>query len=292
MAFCEFCGKELGPDGKCDCQQSQQAAAAKAQKSPLKNKKVLIGAAAAIVVVVIAVIIGVSVSSANSYKAPINNLVKLINQQNTNITAYQKLIADPFTVKLYQSSVLQKSESYTDFLDECKDDLEEFYDDIPGFKITKCDISSAKEMSKSDLNEIKNQLPSKSSLKTLIEKIEDYDDGDYAKLADRMDITEGDARKLAKAMIDYYKGLSDVEITEGYKLTIRLYAAYDGDKDMAEKVQNVRVVKMNGTWILYDAQKLLQGSRFTEDLSEVSLSRLYSRIKQLGSFAEGMNLIY
>lgn len=290
MAFCEFCGKELGPDGKCDCPQSQQAAEAKAQKSPLKNKKVLIGAAAAVVVVVIAVIIGVAVSSANSYKAPINNLVKLINQQNTDITAYYKLIADPFTVKLYQSSILKKSESYKDLLDECKDDLEEYYDDIQGFKITKCDISSAKEMSKSELNEIKNQLPSKSSLRTMIETIEDYDDGDYAKMADSLDISEGDARKLAKAMIDYYKSLSDVEITEGYKLTVRLYAAYDGDTDMAEKVKDVRVVKVNGTWVLYDAKKLLQGSRFTEDLSAVSLSRLYSCIRQLGGFAEGMDI--
>lgn len=283
MAFCEFCGKELGPDGKCDCQQSQQAAAAKAQKSPLKNKKVLIGAAIAVVVVVIAVVIGVSVSSANSYKAPVNNLVKLINQQSTDPAAYYRLIANPVIVKLYQSSILQKSETYADLRDQYKDGLEEFYDDIQGFKITKCDISSAKEMSKSDLNEIKDQIPSKSRLKSLIETIEDYDDGDYAKLADTLDFSESDARKLAKAIIEYYKGLSDAEITEGYKLTIRLYAEYDGDKDMAEKVKDVRVIKMNGTWYLYDAQKLLRGSKFEEDLSEISLSGLYSRIGQLGS---------
>lgn len=278
MAFCEFCGKELGPDGKCDCQQSQQAAA-KAQKSPLKNKKVLIGAAAAaIVVVVIAVIIGVSVSNANSYKAPVNNLVKLINQQNTDITAYLKLVKDPVTVKLLQSSILKKSGSYKDILDECKDGLEDYYDDIQGFKITRCDISSAKEMSKSDLNEIKDQLPSKSSLRAIIEEIEDYDDGDYAEMADELDFSEGDARKMTKALIDFYKGLSDMEITEGYKLTVRLYAEYDGDKDMAEKVKDVRVVKANGTWVLYDAQKLLRGSKFTEteDLSDISLSKLYN----------------
>lgn len=288
MAFCEFCGKELGPDGKCDCQQSQQAAAAKAKKSPLKNKKVLIGAAAAVVVVVIAVIIGVSVSSANSYKAPINNLVKLINQQNTDVTAYYKLIANPVIVKLYQSSILQKSEEYAELQDQRKDDLQEFYDNIDGLKITRCDISAAKEMSKSDLNEIKDQIPAKAMLRSWIETIEEYDDGDYAKLADMLDFSESDARKLAKAIIDYYRGLSDAEITEGYKLTIRLYAEYDGDKDMAEKVQNIRVIKMNGTWYLYDAQRLLQGSRFEEDLSDISLRELYSCIGHLGS---GFNMI-
>ncbi len=365
MAFCENCGRELGPDEVCDCQKTQAAetsnaetetktqteeassteaaagadttaatetaaastdttpateaaastdttpateAAASTDTTPATGAAVsadttpygqaaasgtgsgdkpakkapialIAGGAAAAVVVVLAVLI-VSLMGSGSYKTPIKTLVKLINKQSTDAFAYQELM-DPiitdYTRNLY--NILKKNDDVKENFSDMKSNLADFYEDIDGFKITKCDFVAAKEMKSKDLREIQKSI-NNDYIDDMIEEIDELDKGDYEDMADDLDISVGDAKKVAKATKSYLQALRKVKVTKGYEVTIRIYGKYQGDTDKTDKM-DVQVIKVNGKWRIYQASSLFRGMEFNDDLSDVKLRKLYSLINSL-----------
>lgn len=316
MAFCEKCGKELGPDGICDCQKTQESTAAsqgqtasqeqptpqgqaasqeqpapkgqsasQKQAAPQKNKNmaVIIGAAAVVVLLVIII----TVAGSSNYKTPVKQLVKLINKQSTDVFAYQKLIDDPISYDYTQAvyKILKKNEAVNENLEDAKEDIKDFFDDIDGFKVSKCDFVKAEKMKGSSLRDIQRNSYNTDNCKYLLEGFENMDKGDYEDLADGMDISVSEAKKFMNEAKKALKAYSKAKVTDGYEVTLRFYGKYDGDSDKTEKIENIRIIKVNGDWYIFDASRLFNAFFFNNDLSDVNLYRLYRYINsvQLGS---------
>lgn len=284
MAFCEKCGKELGPDGKCDCQETgkqeaPQGSAAGAAPKKKMNPVYIIAAAAAVVLVIIII----AVASSSSYKTPVKGLVKLINKQNTDVFAYQEFIADPIMSDYAQTAykIMKKNEDIKEEFEDTKEDIKDFFDDIDGFKISSCDFVKAEPMKSSALRDIQRNSFNSDFYESLLEKYEDMDKGDFEDLADNLDISVSDAKKLVKEAIKVYKAYGKVKVTDGYEVTLRFYGKYDGDSDKTEKIEDIRIIKVNGTWYIYDASKLFNAFTFQDDLSDVNMYKLYRYIKGL-----------
>lgn len=304
MAFCEKCGKELGPDGVCDCQKaSAEPVAPAASETPASsaapaaptvsavpaesahgnNKLIGIIAVAAIAVVLLIVIFSL-VGKGGSYKDPFKDLQKLINKQSTDIFAYQKDINDPlsanFVKKVYD--IAKGSDDVKEGYKDQQEDLKDFYDDIKGFKITEIEIKKAEKMKGSELRSIKDNYD-KDNFESILEMFDDLDSDDYEDLAESLDISKGKAKDLVKAMKSYYQSLGKAKVQEGYNVQVIVRAKYDGDTDKTDRI-DVQVVKINGKWFINNAGSFFRNIRFDKDLDDVSLYGLYNRINyNLGS---------
>lgn len=294
MAFCEKCGKELGPDGKCDCQETQKQEAPQDSAVPQNsagaapNKKLnpiyIIAAAAAVVLVIIII----AVAGSSSYKTPVKGLVKLINKQSTDVFAYQEFIADPISSDFSQAvyKIVKKNEDVKEQFEDIREDIKDFFDDIDGFKISSCDFVKAEKMKSKDLRAIQSDRFDSDAYEDLIEDLEDTlkDKGELEDLADERDISVSDARKLVKEAQKTYKALGKAKVKDGYEVTLRFYGKYDGDSDKTEKIENIRIIKVNGSWYIYDSYKLFSAIKFKDDLSDVNLYKLYWYISGVSNF--------
>lgn len=305
MAFCEKCGKEIGPDGVCDCQKASAApeasatpavsaapassAAPAASAVPANNNSKLIGIVAVAAVAVVLLILIFSLFGGGSYKTPFKDLQKLINKQSTDLFAYQKVMNDPVSAKFTKTvyDVLKSNGDYKDAYKESQEDLKDFYDDIKGFKITKIEIKKAEKMKSSELRTIK-KMYDKDRFKDSIEELDDMDSDDIEDLADSLDISKSAAKKLVKAMKSYYKSMGKVKVQAGYNVKVVVHAKYEGETDKTDKIEDIQVLKINGKWYISNASSFLRNISFDKDLDDVSLYGLYNKI----NFNLGSSLTY
>lgn len=283
MAFCEKCGKEIGPDGVCDCQKESTASATPvasavpAEPAPNKNKLVGIIAVAAIAVVLLILIVSLF-GNGGSYKTPFKTLQSLINKQSTDLFAYEKAISDPVSAKFSKTvyGIVKSNSEVKESFKEQKEDLEEVYDNIKGFKITKIEFKKAEKIKGSDLRSIKEQY-NKDNFERILESLDDMDSDDIEDLADNLDISKGQAKKLVKAMKSYYKSLGKAKVQEGYNVEVIVRAKYDGETDKTERI-DVQVLKINGKWYISNASSFFRNIRFSKDLSDINLYDVYRKI--------------
>lgn len=309
MAFCEKCGKELGPDGVCDCQKASAAPAATdapaapatpdapassaAPASPAtpvasatpgegtpnnNNKLIGIIAVAAVAVVLLIVLAFALMSGGGSYKTPFKDLQSLINKQSTDVFAYSKVFNDPVTAKFTKTTydILKSNDDVKEGYEETKDDLKDFYDDLDGFKITKMEIKKAEKMKSKELKDYQ-KIYDADTFEDQIEDMDDMDDGDIEDLADMFDISKSAAKKLVKEMKSYYKSMGKAKVQDGYTVEVIVRAKYDGEEDKTDRIE-VPVLKVNGKWYIYNASSFLRGIVFKKDLSDVSLRDLYNKV--------------
>lgn len=302
MAFCEKCGKELGPDGVCDCQKtsaepavSAVPAASSAPADPASDKNKLIGiiAVVAALVVVLLVLIFLllrnmdnedsedndgSVSNKDSYEAPFEDLQKLINEKSTDLFAYQKVISDPMTAQFNKEfyDIVKSNEEVKENYKEAQEQLKYFYDYFKGFKITEIEIKKADKMKSSELRDIKDQYD-KGNFEYALEVLSDMDSDDYEDMADSLDISKSAAKKLVKAMKSYYESLGKANVQEGYDVQVIVRAKYDGKEDKTDRIA-VQVLKINNKWYIHNAGLFLRSTIFYDDLADISLYDIYRRI--------------
>ncbi|MCM1412669.1 MAG: hypothetical protein NC305_19325 [Lachnospiraceae bacterium] len=324
MAFCEKCGKELRPDGTCDCQQTQGQAASAGQAAyqeqiayqgqaayqgqtayqgqnaasqgqpavaqklteALKNKKLLaivggVAAALVLLIVIIAVVAG-----SGSYKTPVKDLVKLINKQSTDAFAYLDTVQDPVSMDYLKAAykLLKKSEEVKEEFEDNKEDLKDYYADYKGFKITSCDFVKATKIKSKELRSIEDSYFGfdKDDYEDLVDEADGLDKGDYEDLAESMDISVSNAKKFVKETLKYFKAVSKAKVKDGYEVTVRFYGKYQGDSDKTEKIEDIRIIKVNGTWYILDASRLFRALSFTDDLSDIDMYELYDYITDIG----------
>lgn len=295
MAFCEKCGKEIGPDGVCDCQKASTEPAASATpvasavpaESASNNNK-LIGIIAVAAVAVVALIVILLLAGKSSYKDPFKDLQKLVNKQSTDILAYQKVISDPmsaqFTKKVYD--IVKSNDEMKENYKDAQEELKDFYDDIKGFKITKMEIKKAEKIKSSELRSIQKNYD-EDAYEKILEKFDDMDSDDYEDLAESLDISKSKAKDLVKAMKSYFQSMSKAKVQDGYDVQVIVRAKYDGETDKTERI-DVRVLKINGKWYISNASSFFRSISFSKNLSDVSLRRLYDKI----DFNIGSSLMY
>lgn len=252
------------------------AVSAKQKRAFNNNKRIGIIAVAVIAVVLLIVIIALAGKS--SYKDPLKDIQKMINKQSTDIFAYQKMISDPMSVKFTKTvyDIAKSNDEIKDGFMDKQEDLKDFYEDIKGFKITKIEIKKAEKMKSKDLRSIQKTYD-KDNYESILERLDDVDSDDIEDLAEEIDISKSQAKKLVKAMKNYYKSLGKAKVQGGYNLEVIVRAKYDGDTDKTERI-DVQVLKINGKWYISNAGSFFYNIRFNKDLEDVSLYSLYNII--------------
>ena len=287
MAFCEKCGKEIGPSGVCDCQKVNVAPGAVPGAAPAKKgvpNKALFGIIGAVAAVVVVVVLAIALLGGGSYKTPINKLVKMINKQSTDIMAYKELSKNPIEYDLIKTTdkIRMADKDYKESNEDKQKDLDDYYDDIKGFKITKVDFRDAEKMKKSELREIQENFyndDNEDYYEDIIDDIKDMEKDDYEDFADDLDISVSAAKKFKKAQLNYYKKLPKIKVTEGYTVEVRIYAKYNKEEEKTEIIKDIKVIKVNGEWIIYNPSAIFSGMEFkNEEFNDINMYDLYRKL--------------
>ena len=124
-----------------------------------------------------------------------------------------------------------------DFADEM-DETYEYYNDSYGdnWKV-EYDVTKEKELKKSDLENYQDQWDN------MIDNIDDA--------IDALDNNDDYSKKDIEELTDFYEGwidkFSDMEVTKGYTLTVKMII--EGDDDRERDTDKIVVLKIGGSWV-------------------------------------------
>ena len=298
MKFCRFCGKQLGDDEVCDCEESKKAAeAAQAQgeagaetSSVIDNEKdsvkldvsgvvekakshkdLLIKIGCGVAVVILLLILKSLFSS--SYKTPINNIVSAINKGTK--ADYLTL----YNAGLPKNLAKLNKEIYTTFdedrLEDKDDDVKDAFEELKN-KYSKVKIKfvydSKEKLSKTELNEFKDDLEEGDfeDITDMIDDIEEELDDKGEDIADMLDISESDLKKVVKDYIKYLKTFKKIKITAGYKVRGQYVLKNGGDEINKTDKITMYIVKLNGDWVILTTKN---GEKFRFDSDKKSYDK-------------------
>ena len=276
MKFCRFCGKQLGDDEVCDCEESKKAAEnAESQgeagtgavidnekdsvtldvsgvvEKAKSHKDLLIKIGCGVAVVILLLILKSLFSS--SYKTPINNIVSAINKGTK--ADYLTLYNAGLPKNLAKLNKEVYTTLYEDRLDDKNDDIKDAFEDLkdkyPKFKI-KFVYDSKEKLSKTELREFKDELEEGDfeDISDMIDEIEEEIDDHAEDLADMLDISESDLKKVMKDYIKYLKTFKKLKITAGYKVRGQYVLKNGGDDINKTDKVTMYIVKLNGNWVI------------------------------------------
>ena len=298
MKFCRFCGKQLGDDEVCDCEESKKAAeAAQAQgeagaetSSVIDNEKdsvkldvsgvvekakshkdLLIKIGCGVAVVILLLILKSLFSS--SYKTPINNIVSAINKgtKADYLTLYNAGLPKNLAKLNKEIYTTFDEDRLEDKDDDVKDAFEELKDKYSKVKI-KFVYDSKEKLSKTELNEFKDDLEEGDleDLDDMIDEIEDEIDDKAEDLADMLDVSESDLKKVVKDYIKYLKTFKKIKITAGYKVRGQYVLKNGGDEINKTDKITMYIVKLNGDWVILTTKN---GEKFRFDSDKKSYDK-------------------
>lgn len=244
-------------------------AGAEQLKSRLKgalNRKTLISVALALVIL-IGAIVGIRYAK-NNYMTPIRAMEKEYNQRTTNSRKSMQSDIQKLGVSSGHArnivNVLRKSNGFLDLWADDDDLFAEGYEyrqDNYGdnFKITYT-VEDKIKLENSDLRDYQEQY--RKWVKTItsdLAETEDFDADDWGDFADAVDLTRAQAKKLVQAL---EKGINDIERTEvtaGYELNVVKTITGDALDEPKETSGTIRVIKVNGRWILAEVMYCTEG---------------------------------
>lgn len=298
MKFCRFCGKQLGDDEVCDCEESKKAAeAAQAQgeagaetSSVIDNEKdsvkldvsgvvekakshkdLLIKIGCGVAVVILLLILKSLFSS--SYKTPINNIVSAINKgtKADYLTLYNAGLPKNLAKLNKEIYTTFDEDRLEDKDDDVKDAFEELKDKYSKVKI-KFVYDSKEKLSKTELNEFKDDLEEGDfeDITDMIDEIEDEIDDKAEDLADMLDVSESDLKKVVKDYIKYLKTFKKIKITVGYKVRGQYVLKNGGDEINKTDKITMYIVKLNGDWVILTTKN---GEKFRFDSDKKSYDK-------------------
>lgn len=160
MAYCKFCGKELGEDGKCTCAEFGDfeknsgvlsGTVEQTPEKPIKRGSIFkfIGIAA-IVILVMTIVICI-ISAANAYKKPIDTLAKGIRKADTEL-----LIESMYTNSTAAELRLQAKDNgltWKEYLKKNDKAIESAMDGL-GVKRVKAEVLAKEKLSGSNLDNV------------------------------------------------------------------------------------------------------------------------------------------
>ena len=161
MAFCKFCGKELGEDGKCTCAEFGDnekngnvinVTVEKTAEKPIKRGSILTFVVIAAIIIVAAIATFGIISSVNSYKKPINTLAKGISKADTEL-----IIESIYTEASAAELRLQAKDNgltWKEYLKKNNKSIKSAMDGR-GIKRVKADVLAKEKLSGSNLENVK-----------------------------------------------------------------------------------------------------------------------------------------
>ena len=161
MAFCKFCGKELGEDGKCTCAEfgdyEKNAgilnnSIEKKIEKPIKRGSIFKYIIIAIIIILAVITTFSIISLINSYKKPIDTLAKGIRKADTEL-----LIESMYTESTAAELRLQAKENgltWKEYIKKNDKAIESAMDGL-GVKRVKADVLAKEKLSGSNLENVK-----------------------------------------------------------------------------------------------------------------------------------------
>ncbi len=222
-------------------------------------KKIWIMAGAGIAAIV-AVIVLISILT-NTYKTPIS-----IMQEQDNLKSYKnqfQLVRESLNglakseLKTIEK-IYKKTDAYKDNIDDMKenfkDSIEEAKDEYgKNYKYT-YKVTEKEKIEKEDLKEMRESLRSIADrYDNLKEKTDDWGSDEWGDLADELEVSKSDAKKLVKAALSIGKLCRRAKVSAGYELTVtRTLKGSELDEPIEEE-RTIRVYKIDGRWVSSDA---------------------------------------
>ena len=303
MKFCRFCGKQLGDDEVCDCEESKKAAEnAESQgeestgavidnekdsvaldvsgvvEKAKSHKDLLIKIGCGVAVVILLLILKSLFSS--SYKTPINNIVSAINKgtKADYLTLYNAGLPKNLAKLNKEVYTTLNEDALEDKNDDIKDAFEDLKDKYPKFKI-KFVYDSKEKLSKTELREFKDELEEGDfeDISDMIDEIEDEIDENAEDLADMLDVSESDLKKVFKDYIKYLKTFKKIKISAGYKVRGQYVLKNGGDDINKTDKVTMYIVKLNGSWVIL-------GTKNNEKFRFDSEKKSYDKVRFLHDY--------
>lgn len=244
--FCGVCGASMAEEGTSGT--AGTGGVAGVASNLAKNKGTLIKAGAGLAVIAL-IGVGAVLFLGNGYKKPVDEVVKLLNRQDTNVENYINAAFPPFVGNAYKEclDIFSDMDEVQDTLDELEDEfdiafeeLEDEYGDHLKFKYT---IEDKEELSKKELSEIRSFLK---DVRDLLDQQAGKDSYLYEMLED--ELSSKSMKQYEQMVSDLVKNLRELKVTKGYavEITVTLKGSYDEDEEDLECC----LVKINGKWCI------------------------------------------
>lgn len=210
------------------------------------------GVAALIAIIIVLSLLG------NNYKTPVKLLQAVENNKsaaayyNKQVKAVNGLCESELKTIM---NIFKKTDDYDDAIDELKDAIDEAKDAYGNNYKYKYKIVDKEKIDKDELKETQKTIREKG--KSMYKEYKDLDSDDYEDLADDMDITKGQAKKVAKAAMKIGKTLKGAKFTKGYKLTVEVTLTGSEVEDAEPVERTIYVYKVNGRWVSSSALSML-----------------------------------
>lgn len=255
-----------------------------APQAPAKNNNKTVGMIAVGAVAVIAVVIIIALLSGivgGGCKAPVKNVVGLINRQSTDIYAYNNTVQPAAFTNAFKSieGLMKGGDAKDDIKENIEDSFDDIWDDFEDtygdhWKIS-LEFTKVERFDKDDLEDLQDQWEDE------LDDLEDsdYDDEDtWEYLADYLDDekdTDFDADKAASVFEKVINKLDSMKLTAAYEVKVKVTIKGSDDKD--SETFKLTVVKVGGKWIIYDNEDYYSFMSFITcgNSSIVSTPRLY-----------------
>ena len=215
-----------------------------------KNLKPWLIAGISTLVVAAAVVLVLVFFVFNTYKTPVKLIEEVANAKKASAMyeGYANLL-NGFCEDEYKEimKILKKTEFYEDMIEGFEGQIEDNKDEYGSNYKLKYKIEEKEKIDKDDLKDVRDNM--RDTGEEMLEDLNDLDDYDYEELADEMDISESQAKKVLKAEKEIAKILKKVKITEGYTLTLSIKTTGSELDDPMEDEMEINVYKINGRWV-------------------------------------------
>lgn len=212
-----------------------------------------------IIVVLIGAFIGISYAT-NNYMTPVRSAEKLENKKSVNMKSYLKTGFKNMGASNAGEivNILYESDDFVDMMEELEEAFEESYESNQdnygdNFKITYV-VEDKIKLENSDLRDYQKKF--RNYIKYLEDELEECDDfssNDWGDFADDMGLSRTQAKKFVSALSDMVDDIGRLEITNGYELDVIRTVTGNMLDDPEETSSTIRVVKVNGRWIVVDS---------------------------------------
>lgn len=265
--FCGNCGNEMSErDVFCGCCGFQMNAVV--DSVPMKkrvkfhplakwNNHKSIKKAIALVLAATCTIGGTQMIQAyTGYRGMLNDICKTVNRRTSDLDTVVDVIAPEFASDEYQDivDIVREIDTANDELSNVEESIEDGYDNLEDNFGRNAKISykiiEEEKMNKSQLRRVEDTYEdySEKHLTNFINHINDHSNSDKRDLANRYDLSKKEVDEIIESANEIYEGLENPDITEGYNLALEL--SVNGSRDDYKEIYDVRVIKMNGDWMI------------------------------------------
>lgn len=220
------------------------------------SKKAIIVLVAAVAAVILLGALLILTISGGGYKKPLDKICKTINKQEKDIDRLVSVFLPDFAADAYTDfmKIMKDTDEVADVYEEAEDGIDELYelledsfgDDV---KIS-YEIKKKEKMDKDDLEDIEESIKDiyDNYLEDVVEEIDDMDSDDWEEMADDLDISESNAKKLGKVIKNLGKELEKAKVSSGYSLKVKI--KIKGEDDDVSETFKFNVIKVNGDWMI------------------------------------------